>query len=111
MAASFENGLLASVNIVEQTIYTAPSGQTGKHLLMAALATNIYGSAIPITFKLVRNAETIYIAYNQRIQPNTQFDLLQGTKISLDAGDLLKMSAPVDGAFSAIVTVTEEVLT
>ena len=34
-----------------------------------------------------------------------------GTKLSLTTGDLLKVKAPVDNAFSVIATVTQDVLT
>jgi hypothetical protein len=108
--ALFTNGLAATVGTTEQTIYTAPSGATGVHLVVGALATNILGSAIPINFKMIRGADTIHLAHNRRVLPNDTIDLLMGTKITLEAGDLLKISAPVDNAFSAILTVTEEVL-
>lgn len=108
--AFFTNGLAANVGTTEQTIYTAPTGATGLHLVVGAIATNILGSAIPINFKMERGATTIHLAYNRRVLPNDTIDLLVGTKITLEAGDLLKISAPVDNAFSVIITVTEEVL-
>ena len=108
--ALFTNGLAANVGTTEQTIYTAPSGATGIHLVVGAIATNILGSAIPINLKMERGATTIHLAYNRRVLPNDTVDLLMGTKITLEANDVVKISAPVDNAFSAILTITEEVL-
>ena len=108
--ATFTNGLVADVGTTEQTIYTAPTGTTGIHLVIGAIATNVLGSAAPITFKLERGATTIHLANNRRVLPNDTVDLLMGTKISLEANDLLKVSAPLDNAFNVIVTITEEVL-
>jgi len=110
MAATFENGF-ATVGSTEATLYTAPSGLSGIHLVVGFIATNIFGSALPITVKLVRGGNTYYLAYNRRVLPNDTIDLLMDTKISLKVGDLIKVSAPLDNAFSAMITVTEEILT
>lgn len=108
MAASFDTGVAAAVGTTEATIYTAP---TGTHLLMGMIATNTFGSAVGIDIKLVRGSDTIWLAHNRRIDPNKTEDILMGTKLSLTTGDLLKVKAPVNNAFSVIATVTQDVLT
>ena len=108
--ATFENGLISNVGTSEQSVYTAPSGITGIHLVIGMIATNILGSALPITVKLVRGSDTHYIAFNRRVLPNDTVDLMMGTKISLKTGDVIKASAPIDNAFSMITSITEEVL-
>ena len=112
MAATFETSYLANVGSTEQTLYTAPTGLTGKHLIISFMVTNIFGSALPITVKLIRGSDTIYLAYNKRILANDTVDILiNNSKIMIEEYDVLKVSAPVDNAFSAIMTVTEEILT
>ena len=108
MAATFDNGLAAAVGLSEATIYTAP---TGTHLLMGLIATNTFGAAIGIDIKLVRSGATIWLAHSRRIDPDKTEDILMGTKVSLTTGDLIKVKAPADGAFSVIATVTQDVLT
>jgi|GEM_PF-6848064 hypothetical protein len=110
MAATFGNGL-ATVGSTETTLYTAPAGLSGLHLVVGFIATNIFGSALPITVKLVRGSDTIYLAHDRRVLPNDTIDILMGTKITLIDGDLIKVKAPLDNAFSVFLTVTEEVLT
>ena len=108
--ATFENGLIYNVGTTEQTVYTAPSGITGIHLIIGMIATNILGSALPITVKLIRGSDTHYIAFNRRVLPNDTIDLMMGTKISLKAGEVIKAYAPIDNSFSMIMSITEEVL-
>tara|TARA_B100000963_G_scaffold124570_1_gene108691 strand:- start:913 stop:1251 length:339 start_codon:yes stop_codon:yes gene_type:complete len=112
MAASFTTSYVKNVGSTEATLYTAPGGLTGRHLIASLVTTNIYGSALPITCKLVRGADTVYMAYNKRILPNDTVDLLiNNSKIMIEENDLIKVSAPVDDAFSVIMTVIEEVET
>ena len=112
MAAVFETSYVKNVGSTEQTLYTAPAGLTGRHLIVSLVTTNIFGSALPITVKLVRGADTVYMAYNKRILPNDTLDLLiNNSKVMIENGDLIKVSAPVDNAFSIIMTVVEEVET
>ena len=112
MAASFESSFVKNVGSTEVTLYTAPPGLTGRHLIVSFVTTNIYGSALPITAKLVRGADTVYMAFNKRILPNDTVDLLiNNSKIMIENGDVIKVSAPVDDAFSVIMTVVEEVET
>jgi len=112
MAASFETSFVKNVGSTEAILYTAPPGLTGRHLIVSFVTTNIYGSALPITAKLVRGADTVYIAFNKRILPNDTVDLLiNNSKIMIEENDLIKVSAPVDDAFSVIMTVIEEVET
>ena len=108
MAASFQQGLTANAGTTEQTIYTAPAGT---HLLIGVIATNIYGSTLGVTVKLVRSSTEYYIAYDRRIDANTTQDLLMGTKLSLTNGDLIKVSSTAYNAFTVIATVTQDVLT
>ena len=70
MAAVFETSYVTNVGATEATLYPAPAGLTGKHLIISFVVTNTLGSAIPITAKLVRGSDTIYIAYNKRVLPN-----------------------------------------
>ena len=52
------------------------------------------------------------MAFNKRILPNDTVDLLiNNSKIMIENGDEIKVSAPVDDAFSIIMTVVEEVET
>jgi hypothetical protein len=51
------------------------------------------------------------LAHDRRVLPNDTIDILMGTKITLIDGDLIKVKAPLDNAFSVFLTVTEEVLT
>tara|TARA_A100001037_G_C14806533_1_gene481286 strand:+ start:91 stop:417 length:327 start_codon:yes stop_codon:yes gene_type:complete len=108
MAASFQQGLTANAGTTEQTIYTAPAGT---HLLIGVIATNIYGSTLGVTVKLVRSATEYYISYDRKVDANITADLLMGTKLSLTTGDEIKVSAPADNAFTVIATVTQDVLT
>ena len=76
------------------------------------MTTNIFGSALPITVKLVRGSDIIYMAFNKRILPNDTVDLLiNNSKVMVENGDLIKVSAPLDNAFSIIMTVVQEVET
>ena len=112
MAAVFETSYVTNVGATESTLYTAPAGLTGKHLIISFVVTNTLGSAIPITAKLVRGSDTIYIAYNKRVLPNDTVDLLiNNSKIMIEVNDEIKVSAPIDNSFSAIMTVVEEVQT
>ena len=112
MAAVFSSSFVGNVGSTESTLYTAPTGLTGRHLVVSIMATNIFGSALPITLKLVRGADTIHIAYNKRILPNDTVDLLiNNSKIMIEEYDEIKVSAPLDDAFSVIMTVVEEVET
>jgi len=112
MAASFETTYVKNVGSTETVLYTAPPGLTGRHLIISMVSTNIFGSAIPITAKLVRGSDTVYIAYNKRVLANDTVDLLiNNSKIMIENGDEIKVSAPVDNAFSVIMTVVEEVET
>ena len=108
MAAAFDNGIAANVGSTEATVYTAPTG--GPHLLIGLIATNIYGAGLGITIKLIRGADTIYLAHNKRIETDNTNDILLGSKVSLEAGDVIKASAAVDDAFSVIATITEDIL-
>ena len=112
MAASFQTSFVKNVGSTEGTLYTAPGGLTGRHLIVSLVTTNIYGSALPITAKLIRGSDTVYMAYNKRILPNDTVDLLiNNSKIMIEENDEIKVSAPVDDAFSIIMTVVEEVET
>lgn len=112
MAASFDTTYVKNVGSTETVLYTAPPGLTGRHLIIGIVSTNTFGSAIPITAKLVRGADTVYIAYNKRVLANDSVDLLiNNSKIMIENGDEIKVSAPVDNAFSVIMTVIEEVET
>ena len=51
MAAVFETSFVKNVGSTEQTLYTAPAGLTGRHLIVSMMTTNIFGSALPITVK------------------------------------------------------------
>tara|TARA_B100001057_G_C22719039_1_gene898944 strand:- start:736 stop:1074 length:339 start_codon:yes stop_codon:yes gene_type:complete len=112
MAASFETSFVKNVGSAEATLYTAPGGLTGRHLIVSLVTTNIYGSALPITAKLIRGSDTVYMAFNKRVLPNDTIDLLiNNSKIMIEENDVIKVSAPVDNAFSVIMTVVEEVET
>ena len=112
MAATFSTSYVKNVGSAEATLYTAPSGLTGRHLVVSLVATNIFGSAIPISAKLVQGADSVFIAYNKRVLANDTVDLLiNNSKIMIQNGDVIKVSAPVDDAFSIIMTVVEEVET
>lgn len=112
MAASFTTSFVKNVGSTEAILYTAPGGLTGRHLIVSLVTTNIYGSALPITAKLVRGADTVYMAFNKRILPNDSVDLLiNNSKIMVEENDEIRVSAPVDNAFSIIMTVVEEVET
>lgn len=112
MAAVFETSYVKNVGSTEQVLYTGNTGLTGKHLIVSFVATNILGSAVPITAKLVRGSDSIYIAYNKRILPNDTVDLLiNNSKIMIEANDEIRVSAPIDNSFSVIMTVVEEVQT
>lgn len=112
MAAKFETTYVKNVGSTETVLYTAPPGLTGRHLIINIVSTNIFGSAIPINVSLVRGADKIYIAYNKRVLANDTVDLLiNNSKIMIENGDEIKVSAPVDNAFSVIMTVVEEVET
>lgn len=112
MAAVFSTSLVANVGSSEHTLYTAPAGLTGRHLIVSCVATNIFGSAVPITVKLERSGTTVYLAYNKRILPNDTVDILiNNSKVMIEENDLIKVSAPVDNAFSMVMTVVEEVET
>tara|TARA_R110002153_G_scaffold270179_1_gene436389 strand:+ start:58 stop:396 length:339 start_codon:yes stop_codon:yes gene_type:complete len=112
MAARFTTSFVGNVGSVESILYTAPTGLTGRHLVISIVATNILGSALPITAKLVRGSDTIYLAYNKRILPNDTVDLLiNNSKVMIEEYDEIKLSAPIDNAFSVIMTVVEEVET
>lgn len=112
MAAVFQTSLVANVGSTEQTLYTGPAGLTGRHLIVSIMATNIFGSAVPITVKLERGGTNVYLAYNKRILPNDTVDILiNNSKVMIEENDLIKVSAPVDNAFSMVMTVVEEVET
>ena len=112
MAAVFSTSYVKNVGSTEATLYTAPAGLTGRHLVVSLVATNIFGSAIPISAKLVQGSDSVYIAYNKRVLANDTVDLLiNNSKIMIQNGDVIKVSAPVDDAFSIIMTVVEEVET
>lgn len=112
MAATFETSYVTNVGSTEATLYTAPTGLTGKHLVVSLVATNIFGSALPITVKLVRGSDEIFLAYNKRILANDTVDILiNNSKIMVFEYDEVRVSAPVDDAFSVIMTVVEEVQT
>lgn len=112
MAASFTTSFVKNVGSTEAILYTAPGGLTGRHLIVSLVTTNIYGSALPVTAKLVRGADTVYMAFNKRILPNDSVDLLiNNSKIMVEENDEIRVSAPVDNAFSIIMTVVEEVET
>ena len=112
MAASFQTSFVKNVVSTEVTLYTAPGGLTGRHLIVSLVTTNIYGSALPITAKLIRGSDTVYMAFNKRVLPNDTIDLLiNNSKIMIEENDEIKVSAPVDDAFSVIMTVVEEVET
>jgi|TARA_B100001094_G_scaffold98640_1_gene94854 hypothetical protein len=112
MAATFSTSYVKNVGSTEATLYTAPPGLTGRHLVVSLVATNIFGSAIPISAKLVQGSDSVYIAYNKRVLANDTIDLLiNNSKIMIQNGDVIKVSAPVDDAFSIIMTVVEEVET
>lgn len=106
--AAFDNGILANVGSAEATVYTAPAG--GPHLLISVIATNIYGAGLGINIKVVRGSDTIWLAHNRRIGTDESVEILMGSKVSLEAGDVIKASAAVDDAFSVIATITEDVL-
>lgn len=106
--AAFDNGILANVGTTEAAIYTAPAG--GPHLLISVIATNIYGAGLGINIKVVRGGTTIWLAHNRRISTDESNEILMGSKVSLEAGDIIKASAAVDNAFSVIATITEDVL-
>ena len=85
MAASFETTYVKNVGSTETVLYTAPPGLTGRHLIISMVSTNIFGSAIPITAKLVRGSDTVYIAYNKRVLANDTVDLLiNNSKIMIE---------------------------
>lgn len=106
--AAFDNGILANVGTTEAAIYTAPAG--GPHLLISVIATNIYGAGLGINIKVVRGGTTIWLAHNRRISTDESNEILMGSKVSLEAGDIIKASAAADNAFSVIATITEDVL-
>lgn len=106
--AAFDNGILANVGSTEATVYTAPAG--GPHLLISIIATNKYGAGLGINIKVVRGGDTVWLAHNRRIGTDESVDILMGSKVSLEAGDVIKASAAVDNAFSVIATITEDVL-
>ena len=112
MAAVFETSYVTNVGATEATLYVAPTGLTGKHLIVSLVATNIFGSALPITVKLIRGVDEIFLAYNKRILANDTVDILiNNSKIMVFEYDEIRVSAPVNNAFSVIMTVVEEVQT
>lgn len=112
MAAEFETSYVTNVGKTEQTLYSAPTGLTGKHLIVSMMVTNTFGSALPITVKMVRGTDEIFLAYNKRILANDTVDLLiNNSKVMIFEYDEVKVSAPADNAFSIIMTVVEEVQT
>ena len=112
MAATFHTSFQHNVGKTPHTLYTAPTGLTGRHLVVSCVATNIFGSALPITVKLVRGSTEIFLAYNKRILANDTVDLLiNNSKIMIEEYDEIHTSAPADNAFSIIMTMVEEVET
>ena len=45
MAATFHTSFQHNVGKTTHTLYTAPTGLTGRHLVVSCVATNIFGSA------------------------------------------------------------------
>lgn len=112
MAATFHTSFQANVSKAVHTLYAAPTGLTGRHLVVSCMVTNIFGSAVPITVKLVRGSDEIFIAYNKRVLANDTVDLLiNNSKIMIEEYDEIHCLAGADNAFSIIMTVVQEVET
>jgi hypothetical protein len=112
MAAEFHSSFQANVSKADHTLYVAPTGLTGRHLIVSCVVTNIFGSALPVTVKLIRGSDSIFVAYNKRVLANDTVDLLiNNSKIMIQEYDEIHCSAGADNAFSIIMTVVQEVET
>lgn len=96
----------AEVTDTNETIYTAPAGNTG--IVLMAQLTNITGSAATVTFahfKSATNTDTELVK-DYGVPGNDATSLITG-KLIIEAGDSIKISASANNTFKLTLSILE----
>jgi hypothetical protein len=102
MATEFKSYVYNNVSSTLTTIFTAPE----KCVIIGLIATNIYGSVMPISLKLTKSAGgSTFIVKNRRIDSGQFVDFMQGNKLILETNDYISANAGDTNAFDVTISV------
>ena len=102
MATEFKSYIYNNIGSTLVTVFTAPE----KCVIIGLIASNIYGSVMPISLKVNKMAGgSSFIAKNRRIESGQFCDFMQGNKLILETGDYLSAIAGDTSAFDLTVSV------
>lgn len=81
-----------------------------KSIVIGLAASNVYGSVMPLTLKLVKSGgSSTHIARARRIESGTFVDFMQGNKLVLEVGDTITAQAGDAAAFDIVISALEGV--
>ena len=106
MATAFKSVIKTNIGLTSSTVFTP----TSKSVIIGLIATNVYGSVLPITIKLNKSGGTsAHIAKARRIEAGQYIDFIAGNKLILEIGDTISASSSDNSAFEIIVSYLEGV--
>lgn len=106
MPTAFKSAIKTGIGTTNVTVFT-PSSKT---VIIGLIATNVYGSVLPITIKLNKSGGTsAHIAKARRIEAGQYVDFISGNKLILEVGDTISANASDNSAFEMIVSYLEGV--
>ena len=93
------------------TLYTVQSGETA--VVLGLLLCNVHTSAITVSVQIVSSTndhetnETVYAVRNAPISVGGTLEVLTGSKVVLQASDVLKIDCSVSAKIDATLSVME----
>jgi hypothetical protein len=105
--ANFVSTTTRDIGGTPVTIYTAVS----KGVVIGINATNIYGSALPLSITHRRSAVDTFFVQNKYVEPAETAALIVGNKLVVEAGDQLLANTytGITGGFDVIISALEGV--
>lgn len=104
MASLFDSKDLSGLGPNPVALYTAAT----PCVLMSLKANNVYKSTLPVSFWIQRGANVIKIVTGARVKAGDSRELLEGSKVAIEQGDVVFGSTPIAGTFSGVLSIFKD---
>lgn len=100
----FDSVDVSGVGPADTAFYTAAV----PGVLMSLRVSNTYKSTLPISFWIQRGTAKIQVASGVRVKSGEPKDLIEGSKVAIQAGDVIHGSTPLANTFSGALSVYKD---
>ena len=96
---------LATATTSDTTLYTCPAATTA--IVTFLQSCNKTATAADLTIKVSRSAVDYHILKDVQVDPAMPIKAIDGEKLVLQAGDLIKIQASANSTLDVILSITE----